>query len=286
LQDNVKVTAAVLCYNQSCFITEALESVLTQRADFPIEIVVADDFSTDGTKEIVEEFAGMHPDTIRVLPRSQHVGLQRNWMDLYAACRGEYVAFLEGDDYWTSPHKLQKQADLLDSSPGLEICHHRAFIVFDRAAVPSALHPAEGAKVAATLEDLLCGDCIVTCSTMVRRRFNTLPAWFADLPTLDWPTFVLHAMHGNIGYLPEPMAAYRQHAGGVWSSLSRLDKLPRKIEVRSRVAAELGSPYQAMLSPVIDQLTRELHALSPIDDNPAARKDAPSQHSGDPHRSR
>lgn len=261
MHHDVKVSAAVLCYNQSRFIGEAIESALAQQTTFSYEIVVADDWSTDGTSEIVDGYRRSHPDRIRVLPRSRHLGMNENYMGLYAACRGEYVAFLEGDDFWTSPHKLQKQADVLDSRANVAICYHRAHVLVDRSAAPPALHPGDDSPPVETVEDLLRGDCIVTCATMLRRQFDSLPDWFAELPTLDWPAFVLHALSGRIAYLPEVMSSYRLHPGGVWSSLSRREKLPKKIEVRRRVADELGEPYQSILAPVIHRLARELSEL-------------------------
>ncbi|MGL5097540.1 MAG: hypothetical protein ACRDD1_18275 [Planctomycetia bacterium] len=77
----------------------------------------------------------------------------------------------------------------------------------------------------------------------------------------DWPTFVLHARHGGIGYIEEPMSVYRLHTRSAWSSVSRLEKLPRKIDTRRRMAAVLGPRYDAILHPVIARLTDELNGL-------------------------
>jgi glycosyltransferase involved in cell wall biosynthesis len=258
--DRHRVSVAIATYNHAAFIAKALESALAQKTPFPFEIVVADDCSTDGTSEIVSEIRRRHPDRIRLLERPRRLGMCRNVMELYAACEGDSIAWLEGDDVWTSPDKLRRQVELLDARADLALCHHRVEVIDDRGFVVG-LHPPDGAPITRTLEGLLLGDCIVTCSTMVRRLFDRLPEWLADLPLLDWPLFVLHALHGGVGYLPEAMAAYRLHAGGVWSPRSRREKLPAKIEARSRVARVLGPPYDSMLAPVIARLRHELDTL-------------------------
>ena len=123
------------------------------------------------------------------------------------------------------------------------------------------LHPPDGAPIVSTFEDLLRGDCFPTSSTVVRKLFDELPTWCETMPVLDWPTFVLHARHGRIGYLEEPMAVYRLHSRSGWSSLPRVMKLPRKIDGRKRMAAALGPDYGAILAPVIAKLTDEWNRL-------------------------
>lgn len=194
--------------------------------------------------------------------RPCNLGIVRSFFDVYRQCRGEYLVFLPSDDYFTSPHKLQKQVDFLERRPDLALCFHRAQIVMEDSPECGGLHPPDGAPLATTVEDLLRGDCLVACATMLRKLFDTLPSWCEELPLDDWPTFVLHAQHGGIGYLDEAMSAYRIHSRSAWSSLSRREKLPRKIETRRRVAQELGAPYDAILAPVIARLTDELRGLA------------------------
>lgn len=258
-----RVSVAIATYNHAAFIAAALEGAIGQKAPFPFEIVVADDCSTDGTSGIIAELRNRHPDRIRLLARPRRLGMCRNIMDLYAACEGDYIAWLEGDDVWTSRDKLRRQVALLDARSDLALCHHRVEVLDDSTRSFAGLHPPDAAPITRTLEDLLLGDCIVTCSTMTRRLFDRLPEWLAELPLLDWPLFVLHARHGGIGYLPDVMAAYRRHAGGAWSPRPRPEKLLAKIETRSRVARELGPPYDRLLGPVIARLQGELDGLAP-----------------------
>ncbi|MCR4890730.1 MAG: glycosyltransferase [Lachnospiraceae bacterium] len=114
----VKLSVVFITYNHEPYLRESLDSVLMQQTDFPFEIVVGEDCSTDGTRDILREYAGKYPGKFRLLFRKKNLG--RTTLNVYLtamACRGKYLAFLEGDDYWTDPKKLQKQVDFLDSHP-------------------------------------------------------------------------------------------------------------------------------------------------------------------------
>jgi glycosyltransferase involved in cell wall biosynthesis len=111
------VSANMMTYNHAPFIIEAIEGVLQQKTDFPFELVIGEDCSTDGTREIVIEYQKKYPDIIRVITSDENVGMKINGLRTMSACRGKYIAFCEGDDYWHHPYKLQKQVDYLESHP-------------------------------------------------------------------------------------------------------------------------------------------------------------------------
>jgi glycosyltransferase involved in cell wall biosynthesis len=253
-----KVSVSIITYDQERYVAQALDSVLAQKVDFDYEIVVADDCSRDGTADILLDYQRRHGHRIRLVQRPQNIGMVRNFFRTFGACRGQYIAFLEGDDYWTSPHKLQRQADLLDRDPGLALCFHRARMVIE-GTDHSGLHPPDGATLPSSMEDLLTGDCILTCTTMARNGLiGELPAWCEEMPIGDWPLFVLLARHGGIGYLEDEMATYRLHPTSAWSSLTREERLPLKIAARQKMSDGLGPPYERILAPVIERLREEL----------------------------
>jgi glycosyltransferase involved in cell wall biosynthesis len=224
--DDVKVSVCMVTYNHDRYIQQSVESVLEQRTNFPIEIVIGEDGSTDNTPSILRELARQHPKTIRLRLAEQNEGGKKNFMGAFAACRGQYVAMLEGDDYWTSPNKLQLQADALDARPDWAICFHPAQCIYEDGITGPAHHPERWDKPEATLEDLLADNFIPTNAVMFRNRlFGALPPWFEKLTLGDWPLHILNAEHGNIGFLPEVMSAYRVHARSFWSSRSLGQKL-------------------------------------------------------------
>ena len=111
-----KVSVCMISYRHAAFIAQAIESVLAQQCDFEIELVIGDDCSPDGTGAICDEFARRDP-RVRLLPRDRNLGVMANFSRTLQACRGEYVAVCEGDDYWIDPLKLAKQVAFLDAHP-------------------------------------------------------------------------------------------------------------------------------------------------------------------------
>jgi glycosyltransferase involved in cell wall biosynthesis len=111
------VSVKMITYNHAPFIAQAIEGVLQQKTNFPFELVIGEDCSTDGTQEIVLEYQKKYPDIIHVITSDKNVGMKKNSYRTTKACRGKYLAFCEGDDYWHHPHKLQKQTDYLESHP-------------------------------------------------------------------------------------------------------------------------------------------------------------------------
>lgn len=223
----VVVSVCMLAYNHAPYIRQALDSVLAQQVDFPWEICLGEDDSADGTRDICREYAARHPDRIRLFLRRRadviHVeGRPTGRFNLVAtlqACRGRYIALLDGDDFWLSPHKLQRQVDYLEAHPAIAVCGHRVRCV-DAVGNPhpDAMLPPPPAAVTTT-HDLLERNYLATPSVLFRAGlYGELPRWFKDVVAGDWVLHLLNSLHGDIGYLDEELAAYRLHQGGVWMS--------------------------------------------------------------------
>lgn len=119
---NKKVSVVIATYNHEKYIRHTLESVLAQKTNFEFEVLVGEDCSSDGTAAIVREYAEKYPDIIVPFIREKNLGMGGNIVDLVMRTTGEYVAFIEGDDYWIDDYKLQKQVDFLDSHPDYIAC--------------------------------------------------------------------------------------------------------------------------------------------------------------------
>src|SRR6266478_192430 len=137
----MKVSVMMITYNHQRFIAQALESILAQAVNFDYEIVVGEDCSTDETRNVLMDFYRRYPDRIVPLLRNPNLGVMGNLEATLRECRGQYLALLEGDDYWTSGDKLQRQADFLDSHPDYAVCCHRAQIVDDLGASQGSVFP-------------------------------------------------------------------------------------------------------------------------------------------------
>jgi glycosyltransferase involved in cell wall biosynthesis len=235
-----KVSVFVLTYNHVSWIAQALDSALAQEAPFTYELVVADDCSTDGTREIVRDYERRHPDRIRTFLPESNLGVEGIWPAAARRCRGEYVAILEGDDYWTSPAKLARQAAMLDAQPGWASCFHRATLFHDDgAAPPRPATPAFDREVF-ELDDLIRACFVPFLTVMFRRRVLAgIPDWAFSYAWFDWLFHIYCARQGPIGFLDEDMGAYRVHRGGNWSARDRSAQLEEDLRVYERLAEEM-----------------------------------------------
>lgn len=215
----MKVSVAMITYNHERFIAKALDSVLMQKTNFGFEIVVGEDCSSDATRDILIDYRERYPQRFRLFLNEQNLGMYRNGKQTLEACQGEYIAFLEGDDYWTSADKLQKQVNFLDRHPECSLCFHDALITYADGSRQPQRYCGDRQKAFSTIEDILQKNFAPTCSLMVRRGLFDIPDRFKFLPMGDWPALVLTAMHGKLGYINEVMACYVIHPGGAWFSI-------------------------------------------------------------------
>ncbi len=223
-----KVSVCVQTYNHAPYIIQALDGVLMQETDFDFEIIIGEDESSDGTRDICIHYAEQHPDRIRLFLRSREDVIfidgrptgRYNFVENLRAARGEYIALLDGDDYWTDPRKLQKQADLLDAHPEYALCFHAVTQVNEvDGGETKVLYP-PGRKLSYRLEDIIKSNFIPNLSVMFRNRgMEDLPDWFWEMPVGDLALHVRNALHGDIGYIDEVMGVYRRHGGGFMHGL-------------------------------------------------------------------
>ena len=119
------VSVVTITYNHEPYIAKCIEGVLMQKVDFPMEFIIADDCSTDGTQSICRSYAERYPELIRIITSGCNVGAVLNEQRAFMVAQGKYIATCEGDDYWTDPDKLQKQVDFLEAHPDFSVCFHR-----------------------------------------------------------------------------------------------------------------------------------------------------------------
>ena len=114
---NITVSVLMLTYNHAPYLKEAIEGVLKQKTQFPIELIICNDNSPDNSDEIIKPYAEKHPEIIKYFRHEKNIGFEENQRFAFEQCRGKYVAYCEGDDYWTDENKLQFQADFLENNP-------------------------------------------------------------------------------------------------------------------------------------------------------------------------
>ncbi len=237
----MKVSVCIITYNHARFIGQALESALMQKTNFDYEIVIGEDCSTDATRHICEEYARLYPDKIRLLKNDQNLGMVENFKRTLNACTGQYVALLEGDDYWTDELKLQKQVDFLESNRDYAIIFHNAEVLIDETGEKYIAYSNEVNKPfmikkpnpTTSLQEIAAGNFIHTPTVLFRNRlYGELPSWFSsDLPAADWPLHVINAHYGKIFFMEEVMAVYRVHNLGVWSAVNHIERIEKTVKL-------------------------------------------------------
>lgn len=216
------VCVLTLTRNHRAYIGACIESVLAQQTPFPVRHIIVDHCSTDGTAQIISEYARKYP-SIHPVPLSQWIPGQ-NVRALFLRCRSRYAALCDGDDYFTDPLKLRKQVDFLEAHPDCALCFHPVDVLYEDGSPPRVYPPEDllprGVRRFYTLRDLLFANIMQTNSVMYRWRFSEgLPDWFnATLIPGDWYWHLLHAETGLIGYQPDHMSVYRRHAASLYAS--------------------------------------------------------------------
>ena len=227
LIDDVDVSVLLVTYNHAAFVEAAIESVLNQRTAHRFELIISEDASTDGTREIVRE-AAARDDRIRTLFSDRNLRSNEPVLRALREARGRYVCLLDGDDRWLAIDKIERQAQLLDSNLQAPACFHNALVVVGDANEPSGRRwTASSQSPKTTLAELWEGNPFATCAGMLRRSaIERVGAWYIDcFPITDWPLYLVAAEHGDLVFVDEPVAAYRLHSGGEVSGLAREKQL-------------------------------------------------------------
>jgi glycosyltransferase involved in cell wall biosynthesis len=238
----------MITYNHEKFIAQAIESVLMQKTPFPIELVIGEDCSPDGTRAIVKRYAAAHPEIIRALLPETNLGAPKNMDAVLKASRGKYLAILEGDDYWTDPEKLRLQVEFMEKHPDCAICHHRVDAVDEKTHQNSYQYPPpEWRGEWAEADSLLHTNFIQTCSALYRRsRFPAIPESMHKLKVADWAMGILASRGGGrIGYIDRLMAVYRLHAGSSWQAKPYEERCFYTLEMFEAVEGALAPKERA-----------------------------------------
>lgn len=220
------VSVLIVTYNHCRYFSAAIESVLAQRTSFPVEILVSEDASTDGTRDIVAGYAERHPDRVHLLLSDCNIRSNEVVARGLRQARGRYVALLDGDDFWCDVGKLQRQVDFLDANPGCMAVFHNAWKTTgdqqtEERWTPSATAPR------LDLEALMEGNPFATCAGMMRADcVRDVPEWYAGFfPITDWPLYALCALRGELAFVDEVVGVYRLHEGGAFSHRTAAAKL-------------------------------------------------------------
>lgn len=231
---NYTVSVRLMTFNHTPFIKDAMEGILMQKTNFPVEVVIGDDFSTDGTLSIIKKYKSTKNIHLKILDRKkgddywikrQEKGRLYNFTNILENCSGKYIALLDGDDYWTDPLKLQKQVDFLEEHKEYVVVYHDAKVVNQADEIIKESKLPERLKKEKTNVELQQGSLALTLTMCFRNVLVKFPKEFYCVQNGD--TFLISLL-GNFGkgkYIDniEP-AGYRDHSRGVWSNLEEVEK--------------------------------------------------------------
>jgi glycosyltransferase involved in cell wall biosynthesis len=218
----MKVSVIIPCYNFGEFIEQSILSAVNQITDFDYEILVRDDFSTDRSQINIERVSFYHP-KVKYYTPAENLGFCKNISFLISESKGEYIAYLDGDDYFTDPHKLQKQVDFLDQNPDYVMTFtgywgRQPDGGYAPDSTPGWLGLIGFENNDVNKEDLLKTN-YVTFGRMFRNIKNIVKKWMMDISYFDWPLNYELSRHGKIKFLDYPMGVYRYHVNSVFSLL-------------------------------------------------------------------
>lgn len=233
------VSISCITYNHANFIRQCLDGFISQECDFKFEVLIHDDASNDGTQEIIKEYQEKHPNIIKPILREENLYSkgERGFNVRYNFNRasGKYIALCEGDDYWTDPLKLQKQVDFLEQNKDFSFCAHHVSLIDQNNEIIKQASDKIGNQYFSSLESL--HQYFPTLSLLfkteyVKDKFKPLNVFNGDY----YLTSFLSSF-GKTTILNFVGANYRQHSGGVHSSLSYIDKQKNSIKTRKIMIA-------------------------------------------------
>lgn len=220
----ISVAVFMVTYNHEDYIEQAIKSVLNQETSFKFHLFIGEDCSTDNTLNICQKYARTYPDRITLFSNEYNIGAIQNAQKIYKACcesNAKYIAMLEGDDYWTHPHKLQKQVDFLESNSDYAICSHVVMYKNDIDS-SSGNFPLIERDTVYWLEDYIKSNLTGTCSLLFRKSALKNIELLQKTLFGDWMLVLLVMQNSNkkMYVFKESMGVYRIHHSGIHGKFS------------------------------------------------------------------
>jgi len=221
---SIKVTVVVLTYNHERFIAKALESILNQEIDFKLQIIVADDGSQDETNNIVADFTKRFPDSFSLIGEATNQGVRRNIFNCISEIKGEYIAILDGDDFWSDKEKLKKQVDFLDQNQDFNGVFHDAEIIHVDSAQEQLFNKKKYYSQSYVYKDEIHPTDLVSRSMILPSSSALLRS--SVLATVDksllvdnysmlWKLTCFAIKRSKFHFINEPMSVYHNHSKGI-----------------------------------------------------------------------
>lgn len=262
MNSDVEVSVLLVTYNHEKYVKEAIESILMQKINCNYEIVVADDCSTDNTLQIINYYKNLYPEKIRILKNEKNLGITKNYKRGFKACKGKYIAVLEGDDYWIIDKKLQLQWEFLKNHKDYAMVFNRNRLVNDvtKEGKLAWFDPNYKDYMAFNANTLAMGDLIGNFSICMYRGdyVRKIDDSIYDMRTYDWIFSLAVAQYGLIGYLPQVASVYRMTTTGAWSGKTDEERINAVLDSLDDYNKFFNYKYDAQFKNQRNELNRLL----------------------------
>lgn len=223
MTSDIMVSIACITYNHEKFIAKALQGFVSQKTSYKLEIIIADDHSTDSTPTIIKDYYKRYPELIKPILRDLNIGSRKNALETLRMCNGDYIALCEGDDFWIDDRKIQKQVDFLENNPGFVMCTHNVKVEFDNVA---RINPLKKPLKVSKFEDIVSyGHFIPTLSVVYRKSaLPDIPKWYLEAVSGDILLELLVLNKGKNYFMDDVMGVKRKHPGGITQKRKNINK--------------------------------------------------------------
>lgn len=260
------VSVICITYNHVLYIRECLDNILSQQTGFDFEVILGEDESNDGTREICREYAERYPEKIRLFLRSRQDVIyinggptgRYNFIECVKAARGKYIAICEGDDHWCDAYKLQKQIDLLENHSEYVACFTRGFIENHFSGARTVSSYVEKDRELEIGDIIKANDQLFGTVVFRNEAALALPAWFSKALIGDWALYLwlLSASGKKACCLADIAAVYRIHVGGIHGHHHQSKKKViraylKDLEFYKNIKNHLSSTYHKKLDEAI-----------------------------------
>jgi glycosyltransferase involved in cell wall biosynthesis len=211
----------MITYNHEEYILDALDGIFKQKFNFNCELVIYDDCSSDNTGNIINNYLKLHKNKfLSIIYKKNRInlGFSKNIYFALLNCKGKYIAFCEGDDYWTDSLKLDKQFNFLEVNEDYNLCYHDVMILNPQGNFSKDFITKTNKKVSTIYDLAVWGNYIHTCSVVVRNNYF-IEKFNSDINLCDYIFYILFVNDGKIKKIEETMSVYR-YGVGIWSSSS------------------------------------------------------------------
>lgn len=254
------VSVSCITYNHAPFIRQCLDGILDQKCRFNFEVLIYDDASTDGTIEIILEYAERFPDIVKPLIQKENQyskgirGIAARFN--FSRAKGKYIAMCEGDDYWVSTNKLQAQVQFLEENETFSATYHDTEVMYDEYNKKSHLFRNGLPDSLGTTGTLAFLAPFHTSSFLFRKDYLEIPDWMFNVESVDMAMFSIVSKRGRLKKIPAILSVYRKHSGGITNTSPHTTHFnDKRIELMKYLDAYHDYKYKSKIKHVVDQHT-------------------------------